>query len=193
MALSVLNLKYRAINVDLAGQEQKSPQFLQLNPRGQVPVLIDDNGTVVWDSMAILVYLAKKYGRHLMRDDPVSLSKIMQWLAVSEDEIQYGLARARAYFTFKRETINLEEAQFIGKCVLDVLEVTLNKSAWLAADYFTIADIACYPYVALAEEGKLSLKEYPCIQKWMACIESMRGYVAMPGINPVSNSAEEAA
>jgi glutathione S-transferase len=93
---ALLGLSYETVPVDLLKGEHKTAAFLALNPRGQVPVL-DDAGTLVWDSMAILVYLAKKHGdEQWLPTEPAPLARVMQWLAVSENEILYGLARARA-------------------------------------------------------------------------------------------------
>lgn len=181
LLLSLLGLPYRHVRVDLAALEHKRPEFLRMNPRGQVPVL-RDGPIVVWDSMAILAYLAQRYDGDWSPTDPVTHAQVMQWLAVSENEILYGLARARACYRFKRP-YHLEECQKLGTAALDVLETRLTGHRWLAADRCTIADVACYPYVALAPEGGLSLHTFPGIQAWIARIQSLDGYVGMPGID----------
>jgi glutathione S-transferase len=177
----LLGIKYQSIPVNLFSGEHKQPAFLQINPRGQVPV-IDDNGTVIWDSSAILVYLARKYGYQqwlpLVAED---MGNIMQWLALAENELLYGLARARAVVLFNRPW-NLTECQALGKTGLVVLEQHLQRHDWLAADQVTIADIACYPYVVLAPEGGVSLDGLPHVQLWIARIQALPGYVGMPGI-----------
>jgi glutathione S-transferase len=178
---ALLGLSYEAVPVDLLKREQKTEAFLALNPRGQVPVL-DDAGTVVWDSMAILVYLAKKYGdgRWLpMGAQP--LANVIQWLAVSENEILYGLARARAVVRFQRPW-DLAACQELGRSGLAVLEAHLRHSVWLAGDHPTIADIACYPYVALAPEGGVALDGFPSVGQWIARVQALPGYVGMPGL-----------
>ena len=83
--------------------ETLSEAFKRLNPRGQIPVLEDD-GTVIWDSMAILVYLARRYGSdNWLPSDPLGEVRVMQWLAVSENELLYGWARARSVLLFGRD------------------------------------------------------------------------------------------
>jgi glutathione S-transferase len=109
------------------------------------------------------------------------MAQVMQWLAFAENEILYGLARARAIKLFQRPW-NLAECQELGKTGLAVLELHLQKQAWLAAGQLTIADIACYPYVALAPEGGILLDDYPHINTWLANIQKLPGYVTMPGI-----------
>jgi glutathione S-transferase len=179
--LSLLRLPHEIVPVDLMNGEQRGDKFLALNPRGQVPTL-DDDGTVVWDSMAILVYLARKYGgEQWLPLDPEGMAKVMQWLAVMQNETLYGLARARVIVAFKRPG-NLDEAQQLGRKALAVLEKHLAANQWLAADYPTIADIGCFPYVALAPEGEIALDEYPNVRAWIARIKALPGFVGMPGI-----------
>ncbi|BBL70546.1 glutathione S-transferase family protein [Methylogaea oryzae] len=178
---ALLGLDCESVAVDLFKGEQKSAAFLQLNPRGQVPVL-DDGGTVVWDSMAILVYLAKKYGgESWLPGEAEALARVMQWLALSENEILYGLARARVIKLFNRPG-DLAQCQQLGKAGLAVLESRLANGSWLAGDGPTIADIACYPYVALAPEGDVALDDYPQVRQWIARIQALPGYVGMPGL-----------
>jgi len=181
LLLSLLGLNCERVPVDLRQGEQRQPAFLKLNPRGQVPTL-DDGGTVFWDSLAILVYLARKYGGETWLPlDARGMAEVMQWLAVMENEMLYGLARARVICKFKRPG-NLEEAQELGRKGLGVLEERLAAHPWLALDRLTIADIACFPYVALAPEGEIPLDGYPAVRAWIARIKALQGFVGMPGI-----------
>lgn len=180
---ALLGLTYESIPVNLLQGEHKAANFLALNPRGQVPVL-DDAGTVVWDSMAILAYLAKKYeDEQWLPTEPASLARVMQWLAVSENELQYGLARARAVTRFNRPW-DLAACQELGRSGLAFLDAHLQHNRWLAADHPTLADIACYPYVALAPEGGVALDDFPSVEKWIARMQALPGYVGMPGLWP---------
>jgi glutathione S-transferase len=181
MLLSLLQLPHELIAVDLPGGETRSPEFLKLNPRGQVPVL-EDEGQVIWDSQAILVYLARKYGgEQWLPAEPLALARAMQWLAVSENELLYGLARARAALQFKAPW-NLEECQALGAKGLRLLENQLAGREWLAGQQATIADIACYPYVALTPQTGLSLDDSPSVMAWIKRIQAWPGYVGMPGM-----------
>jgi glutathione S-transferase len=184
LLLSLLGLEYERITVDLNGGGTRQPEFLALNPRGQLPVLVDGD-TVIWDSMAILVYLARCHDTRWLPEEPLALSRTMQWLAVSENEILYGLARARAVFLFQRP-FDLEACQAMGRSALELLEKQLATQHWLAGGSApSIADIACYPYVALAPEGDLPLTPYPSVRNWLGRIQALPGYVNMPGIEPV--------
>jgi glutathione S-transferase len=181
LLLALLGLKHEVVTVNLAKGENREPWFLELNPRGQVPTL-DDGGTVVWDSMAILVYLARKYGgEKWLPMDPRGMAEVMQWLALMENEVLYGLARARVICKFKRPG-NLEEAQQLGRKGLDVLEQRLAAHQWLALDHMTIADVGCFPYVALASEGGIPLDPYANVRRWIERIKALQGFVSMPGI-----------
>ncbi len=180
MLLSFLGLAYESVPVDSRGDGTRKPDFLRLNPRAQIPVL-EDGDMIVWDSQAILTYLAREYGGdRWMPLDTVTLTRVLQWLAVSENELLFGLARARAVRLLGRP-FNLEECQQLGRAGLAVMESHLQHQPWLACDHLTIADIACYPYVALAPEGAVSLEEYPAVRVWIGRIQQQPGYVDMPG------------
>ncbi len=181
LLLSLIGLKHELVPVNLMKGEHREPWFLELNPRGQVPVLEDD-GRVVWDSMAILVYVARKYGNETwLPVDAASMAEVMQWLGVMENEMLYGLAKARLIVRLKVPG-SLEEAQTLGRRGLQVMERRLAKHDWLALDHVTIADVACFPYVALAPEGEVALDEFKAVQRWIARIKALPGFVGMPGI-----------
>jgi glutathione S-transferase len=102
----------------------------------------------------------------------------MQWLAVSENELLYGLARARVTVRFSRP-FNLEQCHNDALPGLEAMEERLRTNAWLAADHITIADLACYPYVALAEEGRFSLEPFPATRTWLQRVVQTPHWVPM--------------
>ena len=174
----MLGLEYERIHIDSPKGATQTEAFRRLNPRGQIPVLADD-GTVVWDSMAILVYLARKYGdENWLPRDALGETRVMQWLAVAENELLYGLARARMVKLFDRP-FDLEQCQAEGRAGLSVLEAQLGKGQWLANKNLSIADLACYPYVALAPEAGVALEAYPNVMAWLRRIEAAPGYMAL--------------
>jgi glutathione S-transferase len=181
LLLALLGIEAELQTVDLMKGENRQEWFLKLNPRGQVPVL-EDKGAVIWDSMAILVYLARKYGgERWLPSDPKGMAEVMQWLAVMENETLYGLGKARVIVKFGFPG-SLDEAQALGKRGLAVLEQRLSAHDWLALGRLTIADVGCFPYVALAPEGGMSLEPFPGVQKWIERIKKQPGFVPMPGI-----------
>ncbi|MCQ8183530.1 glutathione S-transferase family protein [Methylomonas sp. SURF-1] len=177
----LLGIDYERVPIDLMQGQHKAEAFLQLNPRGQIPVL-DDDGLLIWDSSAILVYLARQYGgeQWLPLAAP-AMATVMQWLSLAQNELLYGLARARAAKKFKRPW-DQDQCRQHGRQGLQVLEQRLANNAWLAGPQPTIADIACYPYVALAPEGGVELAEFPAVLAWIERIRALPGYVGMPGI-----------
>src|SRR5688572_25005217 len=95
LLLAMLNVQYEQVLISIANGEHKLPAFLKINPRGQVPVL-EDEGRVFWDSTACLVYIARKHGgERWLPTDPAGMAEVMQWLALAQNEIHYGLQWAR--------------------------------------------------------------------------------------------------
>lgn len=178
LLLSMLGLGYERIRVDSSTGESQTPDFKRLNPRGQIPVFIDGE-TLIWDSMAILVYLARRHGgERWLPGDALGEARVMQWLAVSENELLYGLARARITVLFDKP-FDLEQCHRDAVPGLEAMEAQLGEHAWLATDHPTIADIACYPYVALAGDGKFSLQPYPAVRAWLERVESLPGWTGL--------------
>ncbi len=181
---ALLGVELELMPINLAAGEGRTDAFLALNPRGQIPALVDGDA-VIWDSQAILVHLARNRGPEWLPEATGDLVAVMQWLAVAENECLYGLARARAVRRFARPW-DMEQSQTLGRAGLDVLDSHLGPNDWLAAGRATIADIACYPYVALAPEGEISLAAYKNVIAWIARIQALPGYIAMPGIAPAA-------
>ena len=182
LLLSLLGLEHEIVLVDLIKGEHKSPEFLKLNPFGQVPVLIDEN-TILQDSQAILVYLGRKYGdENWLPNDAKSLSRIVRWLSITAGEISQGLGAARLYYLLDRQSINIEVATQKSTFILQQIDRHLTDRKWLESDRVTIADIAVFPYVALAPDGKIALDGYPQIQEWIDRIKQLPGFVGMVGI-----------
>ena len=180
LLLELLGQQYEEIPVNLRTGENRTESFLALNPRGQVPTLVDGEVTV-WDSQAILVYLARRYGQEWLPTDPVPMAEVMQWLAVAENELLFGLARARAVLFFGRD-YDLASCQAYGRAGLEVLEQRLAGHEWLAAGRPTIADIACMPYAALSHMGEIPLDAFPSVRAWIDRIRALPGFIAMDGI-----------
>lgn len=180
LLLSMLGLEYERVPTDSTTGASQTLEFKQLNPRGQIPVLVDGE-TVIWDSMAILVYLARRYGdEQWLPADALGETRVMQWLAVSENELLYGLARARAALLFNRP-FDLEQCHRDAQPGLEAMEQRLAEHGWLSAEHPTIADIACYPYISVADEGRFSLEPYPAVRSWLQRVEAMPGWIPMLG------------
>jgi glutathione S-transferase len=178
LLLSLLDLPTELVFVDLAKGAHKQAEFLKLNPFGQVPV-IDDNGTVVIDSNAILVYLAKMYGDgRWLPEDPAGAARVQRWLSVAAGQVAFGPAAARLITVFGA-SFNAEEVIGRAHTLFGMMEAELQNTQFLAGDAPTIADVANYAYIAHAPEGNVSLQEYPNLRAWLARVEALPGFVPM--------------
>lgn len=179
LMLSLLELQTELIFVDLVKNEHKKPGFLALNAFGQIPV-IDDQGVVLADSNAILVYLAQQYGNgHWLPTDPVGAARVQRWLSVAAGPIAYGPATARLITVFGAP-YNAQEVIARSHALLKVMDQELANDPYLVGDQPTIADVAAYSYIAHAPEGNVSLANYANVQAWLARIEALPGFVGMP-------------
>ena len=193
LLLHWLGLAYTRIPIDFhPGREHKSRHFIDtINPLGQLPVLLDA-GFRLRDAQAILVYLASRYDpqRRWYPDDPQTRARITLCLGQA-DEITRSVSAARLHLGFGYEA-DLPQCQAAGQAVLRVLDDQLAENQfaqqeWLAATHPTIADIACFPYAALAFEAGIDLIEFPALRRWIRQLRHVPGFIAMPGIlQPVS-------
>ncbi len=178
LMLSLLQLPTELVDVDLKQAAHKRPEFLALNPFGQVPVL-DDNGIILSDSNAILVYLARTYGGDTWYpSDAVSQAHIQRWLSVAAGQIAFGPAAARLVTVFGAKK-NVEEVIALAHMVLRVMEGELARHPFMVGSGATIADVAVYTYIAHAPEGNVSLSDYPAVRAWLQRIESLPGFIGM--------------
>ncbi|WP_395456020.1 glutathione S-transferase family protein [Azospirillum melinis] len=176
LLVSLLGLPHELVEVDLKAGAHKSPDFLKLNPFGQVPVL-DDAGVIVADSNAILVYLAKRAGRgDWLPEDPSGAAAVQRWLSVAAGEVAYGPAAARLITVFGAK-FNADEVIGRAHTLLARLESHLSAQDWLVGDQPTIADVAIYSYVAQAPEGNVDLSGYPSVKAFLGRIEQLSGFV----------------
>ena len=169
------------VPVDFMAGEHKSAKFLAMNRLGELPIL-DDDGYILRDSQAILVYLAGKYGGEpWLPKDPAQAAKVIQWLSTAANNVQHGPGDARLVDLFGYK---LDKATAIANSnyLLPIFEAHLAKNQWLEMGRVTIADIACFPYIALSHEGGVSLEAYPNIRAWIARIKALPNFIGMPGV-----------
>ena len=194
--MAILGLEYETVPIDFyPGREHKSEAFLKLNPLGQLPVLIDD-GQVLCDSGAILVHLARKYDRTGLWYpivDPAVLAEAEDWHGFADrltDTVSAARLAIAMFYPF-----DLEAAQVGGHQLLRQLDEHLwfaEKAGrdWLCSGaHPTTADIACFPYVVLSEEGGVSRQDYPAIRRWLDRVKRIEGFVVMSGVFPAGPAA----
>src|SRR3954470_16462989 len=152
-----LGLPFRFHEINIFAGAQRTEGFLRLNPFATVPV-IDDGGTVVADSVAILVYLAHRYDqdRSWLPADPATAAEVQRWLSAAQGWLAFGPARARVVLKFGGK-FDLDAAQTLAQRLFQVLEAELADRAFLVRDRPSLADVALYSYTAVAPEGGVTL------------------------------------
>ncbi|PTU30889.1 glutathione S-transferase family protein [Stenotrophobium rhamnosiphilum] len=173
---SLIGQPVELVEVDLSKGTHKAPEFLKLNRFGQVPVLIDGE-TAIADSIAILVYAAKKFGKtDWLPESPAEAAAVQRWLSVATGQIAYGPAAARLITVFGAK-FNAEEVIARAHAVLKVINEELADRHWIASSKPTIADVALYSYIASANEGNVDISEYANVRAWLSRVEKLPGFV----------------
>ena len=176
--LSLLNIDYETVAIDMKNGEHKTDEYLKLSPLGQVPTLVDDD-TVITDSCAALVYLAKKYGdEKWLPEDPAGAARVQRWLSTASGELFRGPVVARAVRLFGRDYYYDDSVMWSGR-LLEWMQAELDTRTWLAAEHETIADVAMYSYLRVANEGDIDLSPYPAVNRWMTDVEDLDGFIPM--------------
>lgn len=198
LLLDWLELDYRTVPIDFyPGFEHKSDAFLQINPLGQLPVL-EDQGRTIRDAQAILVHCAATYdvdGHWYPLHAPERLGDIQSWLAFA-DSLTATCSAARLHDAMFYD-FDIEKLRSAAKKLLRVLDEHIwfqerRGQHWLCdGDEPTIADIACFPYTALAEEGGISLLPFTALKRWHARFRKLDGFSPMPGIAPSLSSTAQ--
>jgi glutathione S-transferase len=178
LMLSALDLRY--VFANSPSDVRATPAFLARNPLGQIPVLQDGDLTLV-DSNAILVYLARRYAPDAawLPQEPVAAALVQRWLSIAAGEVMHGPAIARMISLFGLPDDPVRAARISAR-VLGFMDAHLVERTFLAADHITVADLACYSYVAHAPDGGVSLEPYPNIRAWLTRIEGQPWFQPMP-------------
>jgi glutathione S-transferase len=191
LLLGLLDVPYEVVPVDFhPGREHTSAAFRRINPFGHIPV-IDDDGYVLWDAHAILVYLATQYDASRQWcpvDDPRRLGDVASWMLVAEGTANTASA-ARLHVNFGYE-FDVEACRAGAHRLFRALDEHLWRReqegrAWFGrGDHPTLADLALFPDVMLSEEGGISRQPYPALRRWTDRFKRIPGFSVMPGIFP---------
>jgi GST-like protein len=172
IALEELGLEYRVRPISFDRREQKEPWYLELNPNGRIPTLVDHDagGFAVFESGAILVYLAEKTGR-LMPADTKGRSLVMQWLMFQMGGVGPMMGQANVFYRYAPEKIPyaIDRYQRESRRLLEVLDTRLEKSEYLAGDY-SVADIATWPWARIYKWSGVSIDGLPHLERWLTAI-----------------------
>lgn len=186
VALEELELPYSVRRIDLGALDQKQPWFTALNPNGRIPVIIDHDADdfVVFESGAILWYLAEKTGK-LLPADPRARSVAMQWLMFQMGGVGPMMGQANVFHRYAPERIPYatERYQRESRRLFEVLERRLGEVEWLAGEY-SIADIANFCWVTTHDWSGVSVDGLPHLQRWLTAIGERPAVVrgmAVPG------------
>jgi GST-like protein len=177
IALEELALPYTLKVLDFSKNEQKAPAFLAINPNGRIPAIVDrDEGDfAVFESGAVLVYLAEKTGR-LMPSDVKGRSLVMQWLMFQMGGVGPMMGQANVFYRYFPEKIQaaIDRYQGESKRLFRVLDGHLKDHEYLAGDY-SIADIANWAWVRTHRWSGVEVDDLPHLQRWLAAIRSRPG------------------
>lgn len=199
LLLHLLRVPYEKFTIDFyPGKQHKSEWFInEINPLGQIPVLLDD-GVPLRDAQAILVYLASRYDASgsWYPKDPRTCGDIQIWLAMA-DEITRTASAARLHDALGYTQFDIQACRTGAHAAFRVLDDHLAERqalgfTWLAGNSITIADIACFPYTALAGEGGISLDEFPALRQWLWSFRSQPRFMGMAGIMALELQPAEA-
>ena len=173
IVLEELGLPYRVHALSFDKKEQKSADFLKINPNGRIPAIVDRaNGDfAVFESGAILIYLAEMTGK-LMPSDPKGRSLVLQWLMFQMGGIGPMQGQANVFFRYFPEKLQgaIDRYQHETRRLYEVLDTRLQSVEFLAGEY-SIADIATFPWVRGYEWSGVPVEGLTALQRWMATLE----------------------
>ncbi|HEY1077952.1 MAG TPA: glutathione S-transferase N-terminal domain-containing protein [Fontimonas sp.] len=199
IALEELALPYRVHAIDLMRGEQKKPDYLALNPNGRIPTIVDTEADnfAVFESGAILIYLAEKTGR-LMPSDAKGRSRVLQWLMFQMGGVGPMMGQANVFFRYFPEKIQpaIDRYQNEGRRLFEVLDRRLAQSEWLA-DAYSIADIANWAWVRTYKWSGISIDGLAHLQRWNdamharpACLKGIEIPVKLPSLDKDSEASK---
>ena len=182
LALAQLRIPYRLVEIDILKGESRTPEFLAKNPSGRVPLLEVASGRYLPESNAILWYLAG--GTPLAPDDRIDRAETLQWMFFEQHSLEPNLGSARFWLTMIKggrelQQHSLEDWMEKGYQALRVIEKHLRIHSFLAANRYTIADIALYAYTHVAHECDFDLAAFPSIRSWLKRVASQPGHITM--------------
>ncbi|AZE56513.1 Glutathione S-transferase [Pseudomonas synxantha] len=181
LMLNLLGIPYEWVDIDILKGDTQTPAFLAKNPNGKVPVLELEDGTCLWESNAILNFLAD--GSEFLPTEPRLRTQVLQWQFFEQYSHEPYIAVARfIQFYLNMPEDRLEEYKTThkgGYKALRVMERQLQATPYLVGEQFSIADIALYAYTHVAHEGGFDLAPYPAVQAWLKRVASHPRYVPM--------------
>ncbi len=182
LLLAKLGLAFRKVEVDIFAGENRTPEFLQRNPEGRVPLLEIESGHVLAESNAILFYLAE--GTPFLPADAVGRAETLRWMFFEQNNHEPGIAQARFWLRQVRggrdlRTHDVDRWMEEGYGALRVMERHLTRRDFFVGDILTIADIALFAHTDIAHEGDFDLSGLPAVRRWLDRVVAHKGHVDM--------------
>jgi glutathione S-transferase len=181
LLLAHLGIEHDWVPIDILAGESRTPEFLAMNPNGKIPVLRLEDGQCLWESNAILNYLAD--GTAYLPSDRLARARVLQWQCFEQYSHEPYIAVARfiaKYLGMPAERrAEFEQKQAGGRHALGVMEGALEGSRYFVGEDMTIADISLYAYTHVADEGGFDLDGYPSVRRWLATVSGHPRHVAM--------------
>ena len=177
LLLAQRGLAHERVELDILKGETRTPDFLAKNPNGRIPALELDDGTVLWESNAILFYLAE--GTEYLPSDPLERAQVLQWMCFEQYSHEPYVAVLRFWhFSGQLEKFRAQvpEKERRGHQALTVMENHLKSREYMVGERYSIADIALFAYTHVAEEGGFRLPDYPAISAWIARVQEQPGH-----------------
>ena len=183
LMLHLLGREYQWLPIDILKGETQTAEFLAKNPNGKIPVLELEDGTFLWESNAILNFLAD--GSEFIPNEPRLRTQMLQWQFFEQYSHEPYVAVARFIQLYQgMPEVRREEYEVChvrGHKAFRVMEHQLQRTPYLVGEQYTLADIALYAYTHVAHEGGFDLSGYPAINAWLARIASHPRHVTMFG------------
>lgn len=172
IALEELGLPYEVSTINITQDEQFAPEFLKISPNNKIPAIIDrdgPDGTTIslFESGAILIYLAEKTGR-LLPTNTHARYAALQWLMMQMGSVGPMLGQAHHFLRFAPEDVPYAKKRYAAETrrIYGVLDRRLAEHSWIAGDEYTIADIATYPWIARHPWQEIELADFPHVKRW---------------------------
>ena len=195
IALEELGLPYTVRPIALGTGEQKEPWFLEINPNGRIPAIVDhgNDDFAVFESGAILIYLAERTGK-LLPQEPKARSRVLQWLMFQMGGVGPMMGQANVFVRYAPERIEyaIGRYQRESRRLFEVLDRQLGKTPFLAGEY-SIADVATFPWVRSYEWSQLSIDGLPHLKRWLDAIAARPAVERGLAVPPVVPAEDEKA
>ena len=183
ITLEELSMPYKVKEIDLIKGDQRKKSFLKINPNGRIPAIIDreENNLAIFESGAIMIYLAEKTGK-LLPSDPAKKSEVLQWLMFQMGGIGPMMGQANVFYRYFPEKLQsvIDRYQNESKRLFTVIDKHLESNQYLAQD-FSIADIANWSWIRIHKWSGVEIEDLPNLKRWMdeinlrpACIKGVQ-------------------